>query len=360
MKPRAHLPKNLAFATVVSFLVGASSVHCGASANGNGSGAGSPGSGAGAGMNSSTGGSSASSMGSGLGGDIGIDVQTADYSQDQFYQNDPPPTTCDGGGMPPVVTGSPQCPSDKNLPGCICPAVGTTAACWTGLRANRDHGDCMDGTTTCALNSESTLAWGPCVGEVLPVAGTTGAPACHCFSTGHWQVDNTEPCFLTVTDAQGNMTTTAYASTQGNPSTCPYNMTTGVPTVPASWSTDTLTVDCAGSFTLCYTIKAGNGKSPQSTDCVVAQSCTTSYYTTASMPQVFPPLPGWQSTASAAACVQQFLSTGGYGQMSVDGQSSECELVNEVFQQVTYCPTSCNGSDAGMCGSCQAGGGGTF
>ena len=66
------------------------------------------------------------------------------------------------------------------------------------------------------------------------------------------------------------------------------------------------------------------------------------------------------SSPTAEACVAQFLSSGGYGEMSVDGQSDECVSVSRVFQHVTYCPTSCNGSDAGLCGSCQGGGGGSF
>src|SRR6185437_4810723 len=142
---------------------------------------------------------------SGMGGQIGIDVQTADYSAEAFFQNDPPPTTCDGGGVPPPPPGgTPQCPDDKNLPGCFCPAAGMTAACWTGLRKDRDHGDCKDGVTTCMMNSESTNVWGPCVGEVLPVSGATGKAACECFSAGHWQINNLSPCF--ITDGMGTVT----------------------------------------------------------------------------------------------------------------------------------------------------------
>jgi hypothetical protein len=232
------------------------------------------------------------------------------------------------------------------------------AACWTGLRVNRGHGSCADGMTTCAVSGAQTQ-WGACTGEVLPV-GTTGKAACNCFSTGQWLISNTEPCFLTVTDGQGNMTTTAYASTPGNPVSCPFDGTTGAPTVPVDWSTDTLEVDCTGTFTLCYTIKAGDGRHPQPTDCTLAKTCTTGHYGQAKVTQTLPPLPGWQTDPSAGACVAQFLAMGGYGEMSVAGQSDECAFVSGVFQEVTYCPTACNGSDAGLCGACIAGGGGSF
>ena len=116
--------------------------------------------------------------------------------------------------------------------------------------------------------------------------------ACACFSTGKWQIDNLEPCFLTVTDGQGNMTTTAYASTlSGGLATCPFNQNTGAPIVPASWSTDSLNVDCSGYYTLCYTIKAGNPSNPLGTDCAVAQTCTQAHYAPEGTTVAFPRCP---------------------------------------------------------------------
>jgi len=211
----------------------------------------------------------------------------------------------------------------------------------------------MDGMTTCMQSGETTLTWGPCNGEVLPVPGATGKAACECFSAGHWNIANLSPCFYTDSTGSGAI------STIGATMMCPSDFTMAP---SQSWSTDTLTVDCAGSFNLCYTIKAGNGKSPQASDCTVAQVCSSSYYTTAGVTQTWPDLPGWISSASASACVTQFTTTGGYGQMSVAGQSSECETIPEkVFQTVTYCPLSCNmPNPPASCAQCSAGGGGTF
>jgi hypothetical protein len=362
MKSRRALHHNLGLAATVSFLLGASSVHCGggqATTSGSfasGTGANSGAGGSGVGTGSASGGATGVT-GSGSGGDIGIDVYTPDYSADQIYASDPPPTTCDGGGMPPPVMGTPECPSDKNLPGCPCTTLGQTAACWTGLRKDRDHGDCKDDTTKCVLEGETDLVWGPCNGEVLPVAGATGKAACGCFSTGHWAVANLSPCFYSSTDGMGN-TTQGAISTLGSTMMCPSSFTSA-PT--ESWSTDTLSADCTGSFNLCYTIKAGDGKNPQASDCVIAQVCSQSYYSVANVIQMWPDLPGWLSPASAASCVQQFETSGGYGQMSVDGQSDQCELVDEVFQTVTYCPLSCNmPNPPAMCSTCMAGGGGSF
>jgi hypothetical protein len=338
---------NLIFAACASFLLGASSVHCGGGNANNTTGFGASG-----GSGTSNGGSGTSNGGSsgtfGAGGGIGIDVQTMDYSAEQIYANDPPITSCDGGGMPPPVMGTPECPSDKNLPGCPCSPLGSTAACWTGLRADRGQGDCKDGTTMCGVGEQNV--WGPCANEVLPT-GTTGKAACKCFSSGHWDIANLSPCFYTDGSNSGAI------STLSSTGQCP----TAFDMAPSeAWSTDTLLIDCAGSFNLCYTIKAGDGKNPQASDCVVAKVCAAGYYATAGVTQTWPDLPGWISDPSASACVTQFEATGGYGQMSVAGQSNQCEDVSEVFQTVTYCPLSCNGSDAGMCGSCQAGGGGTF
>jgi hypothetical protein len=157
----------------------------------------------------------------------------------------------------------------------------------------------------------------------------------------------------------GNSTTVAVStSIQGGQIQCPPNVD-AVPSVP--WSTDTLTIDCTGLFKLCYTIKAGDPKNPLPTDCVLAQSCVEAYYPVANQPFTMPPLPAWLSDASMSACVQKFINSGGYGEMSVDGQSDECEKVNKVFQRVTYCPLSCNDPNPpASCAQCTPGGGGNF
>jgi len=361
MSPSSTMRRNLVLGSSLAFLVGASSVHCGGGSQ-TGTGASSSG---GSGNGGSGNNTTSSSSGNGMGGDIG-DFDAGgkeDVSQDAFFQNDPPPMTCntDAGATPPIITGTVECPSDKNLPGCPCDTAGQAAPCWTGLRKDRDHGVCHDGTTSCQPSGEAQqLAWGDCVNEQLPT-GTTGKQACECFSGGHWQIDNLEPCFLTVNDGMGNTTITAFAATQGNPATCPFDQSTFQPTVPTNWSTDTLKVDCTGEYTLCYTIKAGDPKNPKPTDCVLAKSCTTGYYGTANVVQTFPPLPGWESDAAGNACVLQFMNGGGYGEMSVDGQSDLCEKVSKVFQRVTYCPLSCNDPNPPPeCANCTNGGGGNF
>jgi hypothetical protein len=187
--------------------------------------------------------------------------------------------------------------------------------------------------------------------------GATGAAACECFSKGYWKIDNLSPCF--ITDGSGNV---SYAvSTDPATNQCPSNLM-ATPT----WTNDTLTVDCAGTFTLCYTIKAGNGKMPQPTDCVMTQTCVTGTYPgpdDAGVDPVvmLPPLPGWTTTGAQTACAQQFYDSGGYGQMSVNGESIQCETVNKVFQTVTYCPLTCNTNPmAPGCAGCMPGGGGGF
>ncbi len=358
MRKRDGLHRNLVLAAGASFLVGAGSVHCGSNAQSSDF---SGGTGAGSGTSTSNGGASGvsngGSSGVGFGGSIGFDVQTQDYSAEQIYASDPPLLACDGGGMPPPVGGTPECPSDKNLPGCPCSPAGSMAACWTGLRKDRGQGDCKDGMTVCGQGEQ--LVWGVCSGEVLPM-GTTGKAACQCFSSGHWAIANLSPCFYTNTDGMGNTTMGAISTIpqDGGASMCPAAFDTA-PT--QDWSSDTLTIDCAGTFNLCYTIKAGNPKMPLATDCTVVQVCAAGYYAMAGVVQPWPDLPGWLSDPSAAACVAQFTSTGGYGQMSVVGQSNECEDVSKVFQTVTYCPLTCNSDPtAPGCVGCQAGGGGTF
>jgi len=281
----------------------------------------------------------------------GLDTSIPDYGAEAFWADDPPPASCgDSGVTPPVPGGTPECPDDKNREGCPCLTEGKTAACWPGYRKNRNHGICKDGTTTC-VRHEADLTWGPCNGYVLPTDPTgTGKAACTCFSGGTWKIANLSPCF----EGSGSSYTGAvstlpnYDSTGAAHPACPTG--TGVPS--EDWSTTTLTVDCAGHFKLCFTLKAGSATAPSATDCVVTQQCAEGDYTTANVEQKWPDLPAWESTD--AACATKFATSGGYGEMSVVGTSVECDHVEKVFNRVTYCPL---GSTDPSCGS---GGGGSF
>jgi hypothetical protein len=354
--------RRLSFAAV-ALLLGAASVHCGSTPPATGDTESFGNNGLGGAGTTTTGAGGLSGYG-GSGGAVEFDAGgVLDASQDAFYENDPPPETCnaDAGATPPVIGGTPECPDDKNLPGCTCGKAGDTAPCWTGMRKDRHHGVCKDGTTTCSPTGEAQrLEWGECQGEVLPTPGATeGKAACECFSAGHWTIDNLSPCFYEAQDANGNVVSGAISTIMnGNQPACPqtFDAAPGQP-----WSTDSLKVDCTGYFKLCYTIKAGDAKNPQANDCAIVQSCTEGYYGKADTVEPLPPLAGWISDAAASACVEKFKASGGYGEMSVAGTSDLCEKVAKVFLRVPYCPLSCaqNPNDP-ACKGCQYQGGGNF
>lgn len=278
-----------------------------------------------------------------------FDTSAPDYGADAFWADDPPPATCgDTGVTPKPPGGTPECPDDKNREGCPCTGEGTTAKCWPGFRKNRNHGSCKDGTTTCTRH-EANLTWGPCTGYVLP-SGTTGKAACTCFSGGTWKIANLSPCFMGSGSSYSGAVSTLpnYDSSGASHPTCPPGGTE--PT--ENWSTDTLNVDCAGHFKLCYTLKAGDAKAPSPSDCILTQQCAESDYTTPNKDQKWPDLSHWSS--SDASCATKFATVGGYGEMSVVGTSAECDHVEKVFNRVTYCKL---GSTDPSCGS---GGGGSF
>jgi hypothetical protein len=332
---------------------------------------------------------------SGSGGIIGIDVQSQDASVPEFVPpDDPPPTSCDGGGNWAWPGGTEECPADKNYQGCPCTREGETAACWPGYRKHKNRGACRDGTTTCRRSGEIVLEWGPCEGYtgIDPVSklplGATGKAACTCFSGGYWQIANTSPCF--------SFTDPSYTQVQGAVSTlkstgnCPpaQSLDWQNPAPPAEpWSANTVTADCSGYFKLCFTLKAlpSAASQPAPSDCVMKQICTEENYTTIDQPQAFPDLPGWITAAAAEkSCAQAFITHGGYAEMSVVGESDECDKLDKVFQRVTYCPIRCSvqpnspagcgnkscegGENASNCASdcdpdciqCQSGGGGPF
>ncbi len=346
--------------------------------NGNGSG------GSGAGASDSAAGSGASGAGAG-GGFANADpnkpppdnkMLPPTPNPEAFWAMDPPPMQCLQDGTMKVIGEPPggtlDCPSDKNREGCACEKVGATAACWPGLRANRNRGDCQDGTTTCEPYMEFGGAWGECQGEVLPNLWVkTGPAACRCFSEGTWELDNMSPCFITDprdSSIYAVSTSIDASGMSGCPVLAPINPLSppAPPSAPPNpWTTNQLTVDCAGHYKLCYSIKAGDGANPTANDCVLVKSCATVWYQTAGVKQELPDLPGWASPD--AICAKMFQDGGGYGEMTVKGLSVECDEIDDgtgaeyVFNRRGYCPAICNTDPmAAGCARCVQGGSGMF
>jgi len=296
------------------------------------------------------------------------------------FANDPPPKWCGPAGQPepPRPGGTAECPDDKNKPGCGCTNVGEKAACWTGLRVNRKLGVCKDGETTCLQVSENVKAWGPCEGQVLPTPGVTkGKQACKCFSLGQWKINNLSPCFITYgapnSGTYAVSTVTDGTGANGRPvgeSDCPVVPQESAPPPPkpaSDWSTDTLNVDCAGHFRLCYELKAGKYEDPKPTDCSLTKVCVEGDYAKENVEQAFPNLPAW--TSANSACAEQWNTIGGYGEMTVVGESVLCDKVDDgsggafVFNRVKYCPSLCRdaaNASKPECQNCQQGGSGQF
>jgi hypothetical protein len=170
----------------------------------------------------------------------------------------------------------------------------------------------------------------------------TDAGACTCFVHGSWSLDNTAPCLLTIAVDGGHERGAISTVESGGRATCPSDKST-VPADP--WSTDTLTADCAGHYTLCYTLKAGMASNPQPTDCVLAQSCAEADYATLNQAQTWPALPGWLATSTQSACAAAFADSGGYGVKTVTGTPAGCPSISKVIGTVSYCPTNCTSSN---------------
>lgn len=293
----------------------------------------------------------------------GPDGELPPPNPDAFWEDDPPPMYCgpDDAPMPEAPGGTPECPDDKNREGCPCTTPGETAPCWPGLRANRNRGICSDGMTTCEQVFEFASVWGACTGFVPPSqTATTGAGACRCFSEGAWRLENLSPCIFS--DASGAVA--AIVSTDLT-AQCP-SVGPGLPPMHSGdWSNNTLQVDCAGQFELCFTLKAGDVENPSDSDCVLAEICTSAWYPEPGEVMALPPLGGWTSTDTV--CGQRFVDEGGYGEMSVLGESIECDPVDDgagnryVFNRTGYCPAECSDNpDLPECANCGQGGGGDF
>jgi hypothetical protein len=291
-------------------------------------------------------------------GDGGFDFDAfgdVHLDPDAFWATDPPPQWCgpDGGAPAPVPPGgTPECPDDKNREGCPCPTRGATAACWPGLRKNRNIGICKDGVTTCNGTGEFDKAWGPCVGYVPPdPTAKMGKAACGCFSVGQWKIENLVPYFITYYD-QNKVETATYAIStyQGDGGGWQPPQQTFTPPTPPSlptdpWSRDTLTVDCAGTFTLYYELKAGDFANPKPTDCSLAKVKVGPFdYPKENVVQQLPVVGPWvDADPNKTACADAFHNVGGYGEMSVVGLSVLCDKIDDgsgnafVFNRIKYC-----------------------
>jgi hypothetical protein len=296
-------------------------------------------------------------------------------------KNDPFPPWCGpDAGAPPQIGGTEQCPDDKNLPGCGCDEPGKTAPCWTGLRKQRNLGVCKDGTTTCQPKNETLNVWGDCVGEVLPQPDGKGSAACGCFSVGTWSITNESPCIHEPSPGTYYAYSAVYdQSTQKTVNCGQLGPTDYVPqgTVPTgTWSPNTLKVDCAGTFTLCYKIRQGDFNNPQPTDCTLGQICTDAIdYVQANVEQKLPDLKTWAGGDPQCAFRWEDPSitpddkSPGYGEMIVKGRSVHCDAIDDgagndfVFNRVEYCPRICRNNahpEMEICQTCQLSGQGSF
>ncbi len=294
------------------------------------------------------------------------------FEPDAFFAKDPPPKTCfDSSNLSvPVPGGTPDCPDDKNREGCACSEVGKQAACWPGYRRHRNRGVCHDGTTTCIQHGEFTKSWGPCVGYQLPT-GDVGKEACLCFSAGKWNIKNTSPCLVSSGTAPTDDGNVGALSTLSSTGQCPASVVVPLVKPGETWSQNSLAVDCAGHFKLCYALKAGDFAKPNPTDCVVAKVCTEADYPIANQEQAFPDLPAWVTGSGAdKTCAYQFTQSGGYGEMTVIGLSAECDEIDDgsgqekVFNRLQYCPIICSRPSAtpkpAICNNCRPDVSGTF
>ncbi len=287
----------------------------------------------------------------------------AAVTADAFFVDDPAPMYCGpDGGSAPLPEGTPVCPDDKNREGCPCPEPGVQAACWPGKRVHRNHGVCRDGTTVCQDTAEFGRRWGPCEGYVLPdEAAVAGPEACGCFSSGTWAIDNLVPCL----HPSGMH---VYSSIPGGAfPNCGENVPAPPPFPGANWSENTLTVDCAGQFRLCFAIKAGDIEHVQTDDCIVMQHCVDVWYPEPGVAQQLPPIPAWVSTDGACAARFDPSRGIGYGEMTVVGETIECDAVDDgagnpyVIHRTKYCDQSCQQTPAAPhCSSCGTGASGMF
>jgi len=285
-----------------------------------------------------------------VGGSVPIDGGMEDAGW--AFPDDPPVECFEDGSMgppSPPIGGTLRCPADKNLEGCPCSTPGTRAPCWPDLRVHRGYGICEDGETVCGDDG----LWSACEGAVLPSDPSgLGDDACRCFADGRWELDSVAVCFYPFPGEE-----TVISSADG---ACEVRST---PPPPPSepWATNRLRVDCEGAFQICYSVFAGDFDDPRPDDCRIARRCTDAWIEEAGVEQELPALGSWRSMDGP--CVNRFIDDGGYGEMTVTGQSDRCDDIGTtepyVFVRVKYCAPGCVPGTPG-CEDCGLNASGSF
>lgn len=273
--------------------------------------------------------------------------------------------------QPPPIGGTDACPSDKNLPGCPCAALDAEAACWTGLRKNRQVGVCHDGRTKCVAGAAGNV-WGACSDEKLPDGNPTNdQAACTCFSTVKWKIDNIAPCIWQ--DANGYYAYSTWPASNATPGVegCGLSDHLARDVQPEkAWSTSTLTTDCPGSFKVCVRLRAGDWTNPSENDCILGQSCVDAKNIKAFEATKLDDLPPWKTVDGVCAKAYETApdtQTPGYAELTVTGKTTTCNAVaseasdkEHLFKRIPICARICRPGSPGYdpsnadCIKCQA------
>lgn len=215
-----------------------------------------------------------------------------------------------------------------------------------------------DASSDAALDAGHTMV-DAAPGNAQPDAGPLDAGSCHCLETLDWDLSDIAPCIFRASD--GSTILYSSALTDGGRLDCgSVGVDGSAPNVPSpEWSESTFYADCAGTYTLCLTIKAGDIEAPEGSDCEVVRLCQQFAYVQARVEQQLPPLPSWVSMDEA--CAAEFDLRGGYSEMSVSGHADECGALDGtvapfVFGRTAYCPPSClQTPDTPECAHCAVG-----
>jgi hypothetical protein len=174
----------------------------------------------------------------------------------------------------------------------------------------------------------------------LPDAGDAGPMECECALD--WQIDNLALCVVRQTGFTPASVYSSHLDDTGMPK-CDPARTNPQPVPLDAWSKQRIKSACAGSGTLCVSLKQGSidEQGTLSSTCTLIESCAEVDYATPGQALELPPLAAW--SAANADCANSYDNSSGFFEFRLSSDAFSCGAENpNLLSYRPSCPPGCD------------------
>jgi hypothetical protein len=199
---------------------------------------------------------------------------------------------------------------------------------------------------------------GACGADTSTTTSTNPIMEASCECRLATQLDNLALCVSpSTTFAPSHVYSTSLDATSNKPVCEPWRDPQPAPANP--WTKLRISSACAGTGTLCVTVRAGSVNNLSPEDCTLATRCADIAYTTPGQNLELAPYAGW--TAESSACAERQQQLGAYLEFSVKSDTLGCAAGSDAgagqISRIAVCPSRCQddpkGAGCDVCGSGQ-------